>query len=751
MFDFIRKNVLKLSALVAAAAMLAACANGNDGSGDQSSDSGSTDVPPVSDNGEVSGGSTATPAGDWSYGQLAMGGGGYVTGVFSTSEEGLYYARTDVGGAYRWDDSQGKWLSLAYGVTEENVGMMGIDGLAVDPDEPNKLYLIAGTSYFSNGRTWVLISKDYGDTFEEVEISDLVANSGNGMGRQNGERIAVDPVNNDILYIGGRTGGLIKSTDGGKTWTRLQALSDLTQVNTPNSNGICTIMIDPDSYDGSACQRIFVGISKTKDDNIFVSEDGGESWAAVPDMPKGLYPQRMRLDGQGNLIVTYGNSEGPWGSGTGSIRRLSIATGEVEDISPENRTFGDIAISPDDPDKMVAVTECVWMEQPNGAYGDEFYVTTDGGASWKCINGDMTFKVGEISWIEQAAIHWCGSLAMNPYNDSQIKVTSGNGIYACDNIWDDNPEFYFDSKGIEETVPMQLVTIPDGPIITAVLDYDGFVNDDPFTYGSVHGSQAGAMTDIDVAYGNPDVWVKCGGDGSGKGFWYTLDAGATWQQPKKNPVGGANSGVCSVSADGKRFFWSPDGAYAVYYTDDFGENWIQSGGVYVVGSIAADPVNSDYVYAASGGSFYVSSDGGANFAETFTAFSSSMKVAVVPGKEGVVYIPAMGLQKSTDHGQSFTRIDSAAGCLGVGVGKGISEEQEALYIWGKPTSDNPVGIYWSTDGGASWQPVSTEYQFGGMGNGYFIKGDINVTGRCYISTVGLGVVVCDKNITYTSE
>ena len=739
MFDFIRKNILKLSALAVAAAMLAACANdtGSGGGDDQSSGGGSTDAP-VSDSGEVGGGSdTATPAGDWSYGQLAMGGGGYVTGVFSTSEEGLYYARTDVGGAYRWDETKGKWLSLAYGVTEENVGMMGIDGLAVDPDEPNKLYLIAGTSYFSNGRTWVLISNDYGDTFEEVEISDLVANSGNGMGRQNGERIAVDPVNNDILYIGGRTGGLIKSTDGGKTWTRLQALSDLTQVNTPNSNGICTIVIDPDSSDGSACQRIYVGISKTKDDNLFVSEDGGESWAAVPDMPKGLYPQRMRLDGQGRLLVTYGNSEGPWGSGTGGIRRLNIATGEVEDISPENRTFGDIAISPDDPDKMVAVTECVWMEQPNGAFGDEFYVTTDGGASWKCINGDMTFSVGEIEWIASAAIHWCGSLAMNPYNDSEIKVTSGNGIFACDNIWDDSPVFYFDSKGVEETVPMGLVTIPDGPIITAVLDYDGFVNEDPFTYGYMHKTAAGAMYDIDVAYGNTDVWVKCG-----EGFFYTLDAGETWQKAKSAPAGGSSGGAVGVNADGSRFFWAPEGSYGLFYSDDHGDTWEQSTGIYVTASIAGDPVNPDYVYGASSGSFYMSSDGGATFTETFTSFSTSMKIATVPGKEGVVYVPSMGLQKSTDHGQSFTRLDGAAGCLGVGVGKGVTDEQEALYIWGKPASDAPMGIYWSTDGGASWQPVSTEYQFGGMGNGYFIKGDINVCGRCYISTVGLGVVVC---------
>ena len=713
---FIRKNLLKLSALLTAAAMLAACTGGNNGND----------------------GGAATPEGDWSYSQLAMGGGGYVTGVFSTSQEDLYYARTDVGGAYRWDEGQGKWISLSYGVTEENVGMMGIDGLAVDPDEPNKLYLVAGTSYFSNGRTWVLISDDYGDSFEEVEVTDLISASGNGMGRQNGERIAIDPVNNDILYLGGRTGGLIKSTDGGRTWTAVQSLSDAAAVN--SGSGVCTVAVDTDSSDGSACLRIFAGISKGGENNVFVSEDGGESWTAVSGLPTNLVPQRMRLDGRGGLIIVYADSEGPWGgSGTGGIMRLNIGSGEVEDISPANRSFGDVAISPDDPDKMVAVTENVWTEQPNGAYGDEFYVTSDGGAAWHCINESMTFTTGEIDWIANAAIHWCGCLAISPFFDSQIKVTSGNGIFACDNIWASAPEFYFDSKGIEETVPMGLATIPGGPIVTAVLDYDGFVNDDPFTYGDVHNSQAGSMTDIAVAYGNADVWVKCGKDG---GFWYTLDAGATWQKAKSDPVSGAGGGVVGVSADGSRFFWAPDGSFSLYYTDDNGGSWAQSSGIYVTASIAGDPVNSDYIYASSSGSFYVSSDKGATFTETFTAMSSSMKIAVVPGKEGVLYLPAMGLQKSTDHGQSFTRIDSAAGCLGVGVGKGMSDGQEAVYIWGRPTSDDPMGIYWSTDDGKSWRQVNGDYQFGGMGNGYFIKGDANVCGRCYISTVGLGVVVC---------
>ena len=46
----------------------------------------------------------------------------------------------------------------------------------------------------------------------------------------------------------------------------------------------------------------------------------------------------------------------------------------------------------------------------------------------------------------------------------------------------------------------------------------------------------------------------------------------------------------------------------------------------------------------------------------------------------------------------------------------------------------------------NWVRVNDDlHQFGGIGNGEFIAGDMNVYGRCYIATVGLGIAYCDKN------
>ena len=62
----------------------------------------------------------------WEFSQVAMGGGGFVSGVFATKQEGLYYARTDVGGAYRYNKDTQLWESMSYGISEDDQGFLGI-------------------------------------------------------------------------------------------------------------------------------------------------------------------------------------------------------------------------------------------------------------------------------------------------------------------------------------------------------------------------------------------------------------------------------------------------------------------------------------------------------------------------------------------------------------------------------------------------------------------------------------------------
>lgn len=130
-----RNEVQKITAVIlaVATAICAAGCNGNDNSGTSSSgdvtSSGSGDSSMTSDN-TTSGGNSGTAQAQFTFSQVAMGGGGFVSGVFATSEQGLYYARTDVGGAYRYNKDTQKWESMSYDISEEDRGLLGIDGLA---------------------------------------------------------------------------------------------------------------------------------------------------------------------------------------------------------------------------------------------------------------------------------------------------------------------------------------------------------------------------------------------------------------------------------------------------------------------------------------------------------------------------------------------------------------------------------------------------------------------------------------------
>lgn len=738
-----KKRFRRISAFLAAMALTVTMTGCGDKKEEPKTDTQNNAASPaVTDGAEPASTTYLGQSEGWNFGQVMMGGGGYVTGVFSTCAEGIYYARTDVGGAYRYDSADGQWNSISYSISEEDQGLLGIDGLAVDPNNADRVFLLAGTSYFSDGKTAVLCSEDGGKTFNVSDVSDLIRVHGNGDGRGNGERIAVDPNDGKTIYAGGRTGGMIKSTDGGASWTALTAFP---VTETENGNGINGIVIDGENG------RIYATVSRSADDNIYVSDDGGASWTAVDGFPSGKFmPQRIKIDDEGTLYITFGGDCGPSSKISGGGIYKMTRDGQITDISPDEFRFGDIVVDPTNKMRMAACTESIWSWQPNDSYGDEFYVSTDGGANWTCINEKMTMDTPENIWVHGYAMHWCSSMMIDPFNPSRIMVVSGNGIFACDNIWDENPSFVFFCKGLEETVPQDIVSIPGGDLVTAIGDYDGFEHSDIFEYGRIHSETIGTTTSISVAALNPDVRVKVGGWQSDMKTLYTEDGGKSWTYitNKPDPEAQAYQGSIAVTADGANFIWSTAKASGAYFTSDRGASWQSIKGLRGGSYVVADKADANYVYATGANGFLVSSDGGQSFGTTMMSGEVRGRAFPEPGTAGKVYIPfeGGGLFVTEDFGKSFRHIDSVASCKAVGLGKGRTESDPlVIYIWGQPEGAEEAGIYMSEDSGESWSRINDSlHQFGGLGNGYFICGDMNVYGRCYISSVGLGLIYCDK-------
>jgi len=108
----------------------------------------------------------------YEWNSVPIVGGGFVPGfVFHPTEEGLAYARTDMGGAYRRDSQEGPWVALLDWVKSGDSSLWGVESIAVDPQDPDRLYLACGVSTYElapDGE--ILISDDRGRTFERVPM-----------------------------------------------------------------------------------------------------------------------------------------------------------------------------------------------------------------------------------------------------------------------------------------------------------------------------------------------------------------------------------------------------------------------------------------------------------------------------------------------------------------------------------------------------------------------------------------------------
>jgi hypothetical protein len=692
--------------------------------------------------------SSASPSVPYAWDSVAIGGGGFVTAIVpSRSEAGVVYARTDVGGAYRWDAGKRRWTALLDWVSEDQTGYLGVDALAIDPHKASTIYLLAGIAYLNGGRTAVLRSTDYGKTFTVTDVSAQFKTHGNGMGRQDGERLAVDPDMSGVLYLGSRHDGLFKSADAGRTWSRMAGLDVDT---TPNGVGIGFVLPDPASQ--PSARRLFVAVSRygSIGPNLFRSDDGGASFAPVAGAPTDLMPQRAAFDGAGNLLITYANGAGPHPDRGGSepmdrgqVWKYAIAGGAWTNITPAGwtRPFAGISVDPRDPRRLVVSTINTYLPQGD-AKGDRIFTSRDGGASWTDVvaRGFVRDAAG-VPWLKGHAIHWAGSVEFDRKDPRAVWVTSGNGVFRTADIDAVPATWTFTVEGLEETVPLGLVSRPGRPLVSAIGDYDGFVHDDPSRHGRIHEPQIGTTTDLAAAGRRPDTMARLGDR-----LLITRDGGASWQ-PTATLQG--KRGQVALSADGATILHTPQRSSASWRSVDGGATWTAVQGLSgPAPRPVADPVDAAVFYAYGGKALLASSDGGASFAPRAVLPSGgATRIGTVPGRKGDLWVALNGggLAHSLDGGAHFSMLAGVRYCGAVGFGKAApaaaqSTAYPAVYIWGA-VGDGPRGVYRSLDGGARWTRINDDaHQYGGPGDGRFIVGDMNRFGVVYMSTAGRGIV-----------
>lgn len=717
----------------------------------------------------------------YEWGRAKVVGGGYVPGIiFNESEKDLIYARTDMGGAYRWNPDSGKWIQLMDFVSFDEWNMLGVESLATDPVDPDRVYIASGT--YTNDWTdmngVMLRSTDRGDTWERTEMPFKMG--GNMQGRNMGERLAVDPNDNRILYFGARSGnGLWRSADYGETWSKVDSFTAAGNVVDYYNDkvGVAWIVFDKSTGTaGHATQTIYVGVADTGN-SIFRSVDGGTTWEAVPGQPaEGFLPNHGALASTGMLYVTYAKELGPYNGGQGSVHKLNTKTGEWKSISPTNDTanpYGGLAVDAQHPDTIMVATMNKWWPD------DNIYRSTDGGATWKTFwsipawpNRENKYTIdyslspwldwGEVKNLPEQSpkLGWMmGDLEIDPFNSDRMMYGTGATLYGSNNLTaldnDQNVNISVFAGGIEETAILGLISPPSGaPLLSSMGDIGGFRHEDlTKSPKMIINPTIGSSTDLDYAELNPDIVVRVGNaDGSNPRMGISTDNGVTWSPAANvgNPTGG---GYAAVGADGGTIVWSPGGE-PVSFSTDHGATWTASAGISEGAMVSSDRVNPNKFYGFSNGKFYYSTDGGATFTESAAAglpkaLSSNFKA--VPGIEGDIWLGAakdnsdiensFGLFRSTDSGQTFTKVSNVEEAATIGFGKAKpGENYMALYSYAKV--NGKYGIYRSDDEAATWIRINDdEHQFGSANR--TITGDPRVYGRVYIGTNGLGIVTGD--------
>jgi xyloglucan-specific exo-beta-1,4-glucanase len=720
---------------------------------------------------------SAAAADPYSWKNVRIDGGGFVPAVvFNPGEKNLIYARTDIGGAYRWNESDQSWTPLLDWVGQGNWGYNGVLSIAPDPVDTKRVYAAVGmyTNDWDPNNGAILRSSDKGTTWQATTLP--FKNGGNMPGRGVGERLAVDPNNDKNVWFAAEGGnGLFKSSDYGVTFSKVTSF--------PNAGNYVQDASDTNNYLNQnqgigwvtfgAANQIFVGVMD-KDNPVYRSNDGGATWTRIAGQPTGYLPHKGVVQGN-NLYIATSDTGGPYDGANGAVWKYDITAGTWTNITPTaaaDQYYGYSGLTVDalHPGTLMVATQISWW--PDAI----FFRSTDYGATWTRIwdwtsypsmSKRYTMDISADPWLDfnnnpqppesTPKLGWMNeTLAIDPFNSDRLMYGTGATLYGTTSLtnWDKNITFPIKpmAKGIEETAVLDLASPPSGaPLVSALGDIGGFYHASlDAVQPNFHDTPSlGSNTSLDFAERTPTVFARVGNADAAPHIGISSDGGKNWYQGQE-PSGVTGGGTIAVGADAGYMVWSPQGT-GVYYSTTRGSSWTASSGLPAGAVVESDRVNPKTFYAYAAGKFYTSKDGGATFTASAAAMPTSGRLHfhAVAGVEGEVWFAGeTGLFKSTDSGATFTKVSTVTSGINVAFGKAApGQSHPAVFLVG--TVDGVTGVFRSDNAGASWVRINDDaHQYGNSGDA--LAGDPRVFGRVYLGTNGRGILYADRTTTATT-
>lgn len=443
---------------------------------------------------------TAPAAQTWTNADVR--GYGFVTGLLAHPRTQAVYARTDVGGIFRWDGA--RWAGVLDGSLTQTTGWpSSVESFALDARALGRIWAALG-----NGGSGIIVrSNDDGQTWAETGFPAGIAMAGNGAWRRAGERLAVDPYDSGVVYFGSREDGLWRTDDGGGSWSRVDAFPVMGDDGGPN-DGPCTepdgdgcgpgglpfvVFDDRTSVDRdgrTVAANVYVG---ALGEGVYRSADGGRTWArAVPLPDTRDNPMRAEF-AHGRLQVAVAGDGGTTPGGLWLYLPDDRGTGGRaldKTPPPECPLYGEyiwnaFSAHPTEPGYVAALpygvtTRKLFFTRDVLADAPVWEVSTDEGTYAQCPSQQLDHTIDTPPWAdpEDGVYSYAGAGLFDLEQPDRFWFTTGWAVYRADDLRQDGLVIDYQDvmRGLEELcVPDVAAPGGAGPAFyTAVFDAFGF-------------------------------------------------------------------------------------------------------------------------------------------------------------------------------------------------------------------------------------------------------------------------------------
>lgn len=638
------------------------------------------------------------------------------------------WAATDLG-LFKTSNNGTTWTEVSTGLTGPAKSLVA---LALDPTAAGTLYVASNVATVGSLTAAILKTTNGGATWTSLTVPAAATVN----------TIAIDPATPTTLYVGTGCcgGGFFKSTNGGSSF----ALSstgmavNLSDGGTTNVRLIDLIKVDPTSpstvYAASA-----LGLYKSTDSAGTWSQVGGglpstrlDAFAMDPNVSGTLYAS------VGATLYKSTDSGATWattGTGLGPKAIVSLA------VSPtlSQRVYG-------------------------GTRGDGAYFSANGGTSWASAAHGMLAaevaaigvdpQVGSSLWVSSTTQTWqstntgtsWSALGLPRASSFQFNPSTPATAYAISNgvvmkTTNHGANWATAATGLPDAGVELLAVAPSDPA-TLYASRCGDTVYKSTDHGSTWTALSGAVTQRCIASLGVDpknadvVFASAGGGWQNDGVLLTTNGGSSWTElPTGLPANGLPGAIAVGTRAPRTVFLGMRGEPGgLYVTQDDGAHWAASGLKGAIGRVVVDANTGDLYATGVYGGVAVSADQAATWTSlTFDLPSLEIKaLAVGRGTTPVFVGTPQGLfalkLSSTDAGVSDAGVTDAgtpdAGTVDAGdPDGGTTNVDGGLGEDAGLTSDGGV----SRDGG-----ISTD---GGVPPG-------GIVGGCGCGNEGLAPLLC---------